>query len=74
MHIQQPQHARFIAAHLATKTDDIGEHDRRQPSLLRRSRAVGRFLHGGGLFCWRCLAVNCGLYAGVVVTPSFYRH
>ena len=30
MHFQQPQHAGFVAAHLAAKADDVGEHDRRQ--------------------------------------------
>src|SRR5262245_53636822 len=25
--LQQPQHASFVAAHLATKADDVGEHD-----------------------------------------------
>ncbi len=30
MDIQQPQHAGFVAAHLAAKADDVGEHDRGQ--------------------------------------------
>ena len=30
MDVQQPQRAGFIAAHLAAKADDVGEHDRRQ--------------------------------------------
>ena len=36
MHVQQPQHAGFIAPHLAAKADDVGEHDGRQlPGLSR---------------------------------------
>jgi hypothetical protein len=30
MHLQQPQHARFIGTHLAAKADDIGEHNCRE--------------------------------------------
>jgi hypothetical protein len=34
MDFQQAQHAGFIAAHLAAKAHDIGEHDRRQFARL----------------------------------------
>src|SRR6266850_5942409 len=27
MDVQQPQHARFVGAHLAAKANDVGEHD-----------------------------------------------
>src|SRR6059036_2247510 len=59
MGLQQPQHAGFVAAHLAAKADDVRKHDRRQPPSLRARYVAGVVLHGCGLFCWRCLAVNC---------------
>jgi len=34
MDLQQPQRAGFIAAHVTAKADDVGEHDRGQPSIL----------------------------------------
>ena len=58
MDVEQAQHAGFVAAHLAAKADDVGEHDRREPPILRVHRAAGVFLHGYGLFCWCCLTVN----------------
>ena len=36
VHIEQPQHAGFIRAHLVAKTHDVGEHDRRQLAGLYR--------------------------------------
>ncbi len=35
MDFQQPQHAGFVRPHLATKADDVREHDRRQLAGLR---------------------------------------
>ena len=58
MHVEQPQRAGLVAAHLAAKADDVGKHDRRQPPSLRVRRAVGVVLHRYRLFCWRYLAVN----------------
>jgi hypothetical protein len=58
MHIQQPQHARFVGTHLPAEAHDVREHDGRQPPILRGYCAAGIFLHGYGLSGWRCLAVN----------------
>ena len=57
MDIEQAQHAGLRRAHLATKADDVGEHDRRQPPSLHLRCAAG-IIHRPGLFCWRCLTVN----------------
>ena len=46
--VEQPQHAGFVAAHLAAKADDVGEHDRGQ---RRVSVCTVRFFHVCGLFC-----------------------
>ena len=40
MNIEQPQHAGFIRAHLPTKADDVGEHDRREFTGLSRQSLV----------------------------------
>ncbi len=46
MDVQQPQHAGFVAAHLAAEADDVGEHDRGQPSRLCGPRASAVLCHG----------------------------
>src|SRR5262245_22153339 len=47
MDLQQSQHAGFIGPHLAAKADDVGEHNRRQATVL--SRCCPRWFpaHGG---------------------------
>src|SRR5262245_58836569 len=45
MHIQQPQGASLVAAHLTAKADDVGEHDRRQPPSLCARCVTGIVLH-----------------------------
>jgi hypothetical protein len=46
MRLQQSQRTSFIGAHLATKADDVGEHDRRQLASfgLEHRRASLRLL------------------------------
>jgi hypothetical protein len=51
MDVEQPQHAAFIRAHLAAETNNIGEHDGGQPSLLGARYATYSLLHKQGLFC-----------------------
>jgi hypothetical protein len=58
MDVKEPQHAGFIAAHLAAKTHHVGEYDGGQPSVLRVYRAAEAFLHGYGLFCRHRKSVN----------------
>ena len=58
MDVQQPQHAGFVAAHLAAKADDVGEHDRGQSPIFSMHSAAGVVIHRYGLFGWRCLTVN----------------
>jgi hypothetical protein len=45
MHLQQPQGAGFIAAHLAAEADDVGEHDGGQAPSLGLNCAAGVFFH-----------------------------
>jgi hypothetical protein len=47
MDLQQPQHAGFVATHLAAETHDVGEHDRGQPPRLCGLRAHAVLGHGG---------------------------
>src|SRR5215510_11455362 len=47
MHGQQPQRAGFVSAHLAAKTDDVGEHDGGQVAGVGR-RGLGWVLFHGG--------------------------
>ena len=68
MDVQQPQRAGFVGAHLAAKADDVGEHDRRQPSIFRMRRAAGVILHRYGLFCWRC--ISCQPATVLIVDPG----
>jgi hypothetical protein len=51
MGFQQLEGARLVAAHLAAKADDVGEHNCRQPLSLGLLCAAGVFLHRSGLFC-----------------------
>lgn len=46
MHLQQAQHPGFVAAHLAIKADNVGEHNGSKPSLFRAYHAVGVVIHG----------------------------
>src|SRR5262245_38206042 len=47
MHLQQPQHAGFIAAHLTAEADNVGEHDGCQVTSLGVGNLAGGVLHGG---------------------------
>ena len=58
MEAQQVEGVGFIRAHLATKADDVGEHDRGQPPSLSLYRAAGVCLHRPELFCRCDYAVN----------------
>ena len=53
MQLQQPQHAGFVRAHLATKADDVGEHDRGQPASLSPLASDRDDLPGHGSDLWR---------------------
>lgn len=57
--IEQVQRPGLIGADLAAKADHVGEHDGGEPPLLGGHCAAVIVLHGYGLFCWRCLAINC---------------
>src|SRR5262245_1818380 len=46
MHLEQPQHAGLVAAHLAAEAHDVGEHDRGQPSRLCGLRTGAVLWHG----------------------------
>jgi hypothetical protein len=45
MHLQQPQHAGFVAAHLAAEAYDVGEHHRRQATRFRCCCLCGFLRH-----------------------------
>ena len=47
MHHQHPQHAGFIAAHLAAKAHDVSEHDGGEAAGLGRRRLWRALFHEG---------------------------